>query len=178
MRRGIRAWPWTVEEERWLRENAGKVSRRACCLHLRRNSEAVKQKAKLLGVSLRHWDPRCAETCPECGTARTSMGRSGTCRPCELRALIAKADAEKEEAMAALDPDSRAVYQATEAKLGSELPPKPAAPKTDGMSIYEVAKEHDLHAAAMEAWEVKALTRQLKAKRRRLERMREKFSNQ
>lgn len=175
MRRGERTTPWTSEEERWLREMGPVLGRRACCSHLRRTSSAVKAKAHRMGVSLRAWKPRCSLTCPECGAARTALGRSGTCRPCELRALVAKADAETAEAMERLPASARAVYQSSEAKLGAPVEPRPAAPRTDGMGAYRQARARDEHAAEVEAWEVRVLTRQMKARRRRLERMLKKI---
>lgn len=178
MRKGERARPWTVAEERRLRELAGSVPRRQVAWALRRSNEAVRQKAKRMGVSLRHWEPRCSETCPRCGMARRQMGRSGACRPCELRELIAKADADAAEAMARLPQDARATYQRTEARTQSGVPPKPPEPSTDGMSAYRAAKARDEWALAMEQWDVRRLTRVLKAKRRRVERMREKIPNQ
>lgn len=45
------------------------------------------------------------------------------------------------------------------------------------MSAYRAAKARDEWLLELEAWEVRRLTRQLKAKRRRLERMREKLPN-
>lgn len=46
------------------------------------------------------------------------------------------------------------------------------------MDAYRAAKARDLWARSMEEWDVKRLTRVLKAKRRRVERMREKIPNQ
>lgn len=175
MRKGSKCKPWTVAEERWLREMGPVLGRRACCSHLKRSSSSVKLKAHRLGVSLRYWDPRCSTRCPECGSDRAQMGRSGVCRPCEIRALIAKADAETSAIMEQLGPDARTTYRTTELKLGSTLPPRPTAPMVEGLSVYEAAKTRDLHASEVEAWEVRALMRQLKAKRRRLERMRKKL---
>lgn len=178
MRAGERARPWTVAEERRLRELAGSVPRRELAWLLKRSNESVRQKAKRMGVSLRHWEPRCAKTCPRCGMARTAMGRSGVCRPCELRDLIARADADTAEAMAALPQEARATYQRTEARTQSSVPPKPPEPATDGMAAYRAAKARDEWAQSLEAWDTARLTRVLKAKRRRVERMRKKIPNQ
>ena len=46
------------------------------------------------------------------------------------------------------------------------------------MTPYQAAKARDEWAGAMEAWDVRRLTRVLKAKRRRVERMRKKIPNQ
>ena len=56
--------------------------------------------------------------------------------------------------------------------------PKPPEPDTSGMTPYQAAKARDEWAGAMEAWDVRRLTRVLKAKRRRVERMRKKIPNQ
>lgn len=178
MRRGESLRPWTVAEERRLREMAGRVPRREIAWRLRRSNESVRQKAKRMGLSLRCWEPRCAQTCPRCGMARAVMGKSGACRPCELRDLIARADADASMAMAMLGHADRATYQRTEARTQSGVPPKPPEPDTRGMTAYQAAKARDEWAGAMEAWDVRRLTRVLKAKRRRVERMRKKIPNQ
>ena len=169
MRRGQPRRDWTVSEERRLAEWAGALPLREICWRLRRSRESVKQKAKRMGLSLRHWEPACSTVCPGCGCARTRLGRGGVCRPCELRALVRRADAETAEAMQLLPPSARAVYEATETKLESSVPDRPQEPAVDGMDRYH---------AESEAWEVRTLTRVLKARRRRLERMREKIPNQ
>ena len=178
MRAGERLRPWTVAEERRLREMAGRVPRREIALALRRSNEGVKQKAKRMGLSLRCWEPACARTCPRCGMARTAVRKSGMCRPCELRELVAKADADAAEAIARLPQADRATYQRTESRTWSAAPPKPPEPDVSGMDAYRAAKARDLWARSMEEWDVKRLTRVLKAKRRRVERMREKIPNQ
>lgn len=178
MRRGQPRADWSVREERDLAEMAGRVPVREICWRLKRSREAVKQKAKRMGLSLRCWEPTCAEICPACGMARTELRRGGTCRPCELRALIARADAETAEAMRLLPPRDRATYRSTETKLASGIPPKPAEPDTEGATRYAAAKARDLWGAELEAWEVRTLTRVLKARRRRLERMQKKIPNQ
>ena len=166
MRRGERCRPWTASEERRLAEIAGTMPRREVAGALRRSNEAVRQKASRMGLSLRHWEPRCAETCPACGMARTALRASGTCRPCELRALVARAESET------------AVYASTETRLQSAPDPRPAPPRTEGMTPYRAARARDAYAEALERWEVRTLTRLLKARRRRLERMIKKISNQ
>lgn len=177
MRAGQRLRPWTSAEERRLREMAGRVPRRRIAWELKRGNEAVRQKAKRMGLSLRCWEPRCAETCPRCGAARSRIRPCGACRPCELRDLIARAEAETADVLAKLPHGARAVYLRTEGRLQSAPPPRPPEPRCEGMSAYRAAKARDEWLLELEAWEVKRLTRQLKAKRRRLERMREKLPN-
>lgn len=178
MRRGERCRPWTASEERRLAEIAGTMPRREVARALRRSNEAVRQKASRMGVSLRHWEPRCSETCPVCGMARTGLRASGTCRPCELRALVARAESETAEAMERLGPADRAVYASTETRLQSAPDPRPAPPRTEGMTPYRAARARDAYQEALERWEVRTLTRLLNARRRRLERMIKKISNQ
>ena len=175
MRAGSKARPWTTDEERRLREMAGRVPRREIAWRLKRGNEAVRQKAKRMGLSLRCWEPRCAETCPRCGQARSGLRPCGACRPCELRDLIARAEAETAALMARLPHDERATYLRTEGRLQSAAPPRPEEPRLDGMGAYRAAKARDGYLLDLEAWEVKRLTRLLKAKRRRLERMRKKL---
>ena len=74
-----------MSEERRLAEWAGSLPLREICWRLRRSRESVKQKAKRMGLSLRHWEPACATVCPGCGCARTRLGRGGVCRPCVFR---------------------------------------------------------------------------------------------
>lgn len=175
MRAGEKLRPWTVAEERRLRELAGRVPRRQIAWELKRGNEAVRQKAKRMGLSLRCWEPRCAQTCPRCGAARSRIRPCGTCRPCELRDLIARADAQTAECMARLPHETRAAYQRTEGRLQSAAPPRPPEPRCEGMSAYMAAKARDGWLLELEAWETRRLTRVLKAKRRRLERMQKKI---
>ena len=101
-----------------------------------------------------------------------------TCRPCELRALVARAESETAAAMERLGPADRAVYASTETRLQSAPDPRPAPPRTEGMTPYRAARARDAYREALERWEVRTLTRLLKARRRRLERMIKKISNQ
>lgn len=178
MRRGERCRPWTAAEERRLRELAGSAPLREIALELRRSNEAVRQRASRMGLSLRYWEPRCRATCPGCGMPRTGLMRSGVCRPCELRRLIAGVEAETAATMAELPIAERERYLATETRLGSALPPRPEQPRTEGMGRYRAAKARDRYAMHLAVWEEESLTRVLKARRRRLERMREKLANE
>ena len=177
MRKGARRADWTVADERFLWENAGKVPRRELCRRLKRSGEAVDQKAKRMGLSLRCYVPKC-RPCPKCGKPRSQFGRDGTCRVCGVKALIRRADEDTSRAMAMLPPEHLATYQATEVLLQSTPLPKPKAPSYEGLTAYQEAKARDEHARALEEWEFGTLNRRLKAKRRRVERMRKKIENQ
>ena len=94
------------------------------------------------------------------------------------RQLVARAESETAEAMERLGPADRAVYASTETRLQSAPDPRPAPPRTEGMTPYRAARARDAYDEALERWEVRTLTRLLKARRRRLERMIKKISNQ
>lgn len=94
-RKGATERPWTCSEVEWLRENAGKRTRRDICRELRRSRMSVQKKAARLGLSLRVRKWRLA-WCDECATWRTRLNASGRCRVCQLRA-----NAEKEAARCA-----------------------------------------------------------------------------
>ena len=113
--------PWTHTEEEALRILGPQIGGPACAEALGRSVEAVRMRAKRLGVSLRRrrtYDPILtrseavlrrirqltdAELCPACGKRFVGVRATGLCGPCHLDRLrevheeeIAKADAELE----------------------------------------------------------------------------------
>jgi hypothetical protein len=112
---------WTHAEEEALRILGPQIGGPACAAAFDRSVEAVRVRAKRLGVSLRRREsldpiltrPRSeavlrrireiqeSELCPSCGKRYVGVARTGLCGPCHLEALtivheeeIAKADAE------------------------------------------------------------------------------------
>lgn len=181
MRKGDQRKDWTVEEEAFLKKNAGKAPVDDLSEMLGRSIASIKQKALYLNrqgacISLRYIAPRTV-ACPVCGHMRSRIGQSGMCRPCELRKLIQKADEDTAVAMQRLSAAQREIYNGNEPKIGSRIdpmPPLPALPKNDARKEKRMIEDYDL---ACEKVEIVNLNRRLKAKRRRCERMCEKFVN-
>ena len=175
MRKGEKLRPWTVSDERYLRESAGKVPRREICRHLRRSYDATRAHASRMGLSLRYYEPRTSR-CPRCGSMRHRFELSGelkgVCKVCSRRELIRRCEEETARALDAMPPAMRAELLKNEQLVQSSVPPKPSPPSYEGLSPYMEAKARDEHAIALAEWEEAALNRKLKAKRRRVERMR------
>lgn len=178
MRRGDHARPWTTEDDRYLTESAGIVSKREICLHLKRSRRAVEVRASRMGLSLRHFE-HLTEICPKCGQARDRDGvkqsRTGFCAVCVARAAYQEALWRQAEAYAALDPVQRAVYDATEARTGaSRLPPRPPEPPSSIKDPAKAMRARELHAIDVEKWELRCLKMMTDAAKKRTQRMREK----
>lgn len=123
MRAGAKTVPWTTEDERWLKENAGSMSIRGICQHLRRSSSSVKHKAMRLGVSLRYYEAEMF-WCDTCATWRTEIDKSGRCPVCKLRH---QSEGHKENYLIALDamtPAQRAKHLHDQAVHEQELQQK------------------------------------------------------
>lgn len=178
MRRGQKAVPWTTSEERYLMEHAGVDPVRQICKDLKRSRKAVTTKASRLGVSLRVYE-KLTVICPKCGEARAKSGRwagrTGFCEVCRMRDSLAEARWAQSEAYASLSPRQRAVYDATEAKVGrSRLPPKPPQPKLSGLDAHRRQRAEDLYAIDVERWQMRCLKLLTDATKQRTKRMREK----
>lgn len=108
--------PWTSAEEEALRQLGPRIGGPACAAAFGRSVEAVRVRAKRLGVSLRRAktsDPiptRCrteavlrrirtlaeAELCPCCGKRPVGIRATGLCWKCHYEALCAVHDEERE----------------------------------------------------------------------------------
>lgn len=182
-RKGARQEHWTTGQVRYLLENAGVLSRREICRHLRKSGEAVKQKAKILrakgyAIDLRHYEPLTV-ICPSCGEARSKEGRwretTGICDVCRMRDQLRDAQYRQAKAYASLTAEQRQVYDRTQAQVGdSGLPPRPTAPRTAGLAPNKAQRLRELHAIDVERWEKACLRRQINAAKTRTKRMREK----
>lgn len=174
--------PWTGDEEARLARLAGSVPLDEICEELGRSRASVCCKASEMRLRqpvapLRAASARCPHTCPSCGAMRTSLGRTGLCRPCELRGLIERAEREADAALGAMGPEGRATYLGTASRLSSSMPPRPAMePVPEGAGPSEAARVRDRNAERAERWEVACLTRVLNARRRRAQRMRRRAS--
>ncbi len=168
---------WTAGEVRRLLEGAGREPVGEIARAVGRSPEAVVQKAKRMrrageAASLRRHVPRCSETCASCGSPRTAVDADGLCRPCRVRRLIEKCDADTARAISMLPPEQRAVYARTEATLSSRADPPPRAdPRERSRDPREAARARDERLAAEEERETRNLERVLKARRRRYERI-------
>ena len=174
-RRGDQQRPWSVADERYLAEHAGRVPLRDICLALKRSQDSVKSRAKRLGLSLRVpvWG---LAWCDECATWRTSVSeRTGRCRVCEMRERLAGREAACAEALAAMTPEQRALYSSTESRRGTrkKAPPRPKKPDTRAMGWFESVKAERAWHEAVEEWEYRRAKLPYDAAKTRLRRMRE-----
>lgn len=180
MRKGARRNDWTVAEEQFLIANAGRIPKRDICEMLRRSSESVRQKAKVLrrrgaDVCLRYYRPTM-EPCPSCGNLSATIDRSGMCEPCRRRDQLAAIEARIADLLPLLTPEQLDTYERTEAKRESRADPIPEPPATDGLARWQQACREEAHAKAVEATVAANLRRAVKAAQKRKERIEEKVN--
>lgn len=175
-RKGAKQQAWTTAEEQYLRDNAGRMSRREICRQLKRSSRSIETKARRLGVSLRCYS-RKLEWCTECATWRSTVSpRTGRCRVCEKREMLAKSEDRVSEAFQLLSIEQRAIYAAEEAGRGRRRQPrKPIKQPSTAGSLYARSKSQELYMRDIERWEIRCLDLQINANKTRLKRIRNKL---
>ncbi len=181
MRKGARRIDWTVDEVRYLSENAGRIPKRDICQHLKRSGKSVECKAAWLraqghAVNLRHHKPTLSP-CPSCGCLSGHLGRQGICEPCRRREQLATIHARIADLLPLLPADERDTYERTEAETESKWDPMPKAPNTQGLSYYAKAKTEEAHVLAIETWAAANLRREIKAAQKRKERIEKKVKS-
>lgn len=181
MRKGVGPNEWSVSEERYLIENAGRIPKRDICKHLKRSSTSMRGKAQDLrrhGVAV---DLRCyishLEPCPSCGCMSGRLGKYGICEPCRRREQLATIHARIAELWPLLSVEDRDTYEKTEAETESSRDPFPPAPDTRGLSYYARAKAEEAHALACETVLTNNLRREVKAAQKRKERIEKKIKS-
>lgn len=177
-RKGARQREWTTGEVAYLVESAGRVPRREICRHLKRSAESVYGKAKELRAQGVPVNLRChvtrLEACPACGCMRSTLGRKGICEVCRRRSQLEAIHARISELLHKLPFEERETYADTEAEVESVPDPMPEFPKVKGLSHYLTCRVKEQHDRDMEAWQVRTLTRQVKAAQKRKERIEQK----
>ncbi len=169
---------WTTAEVAYLVENAGRIPKREICKYLKRRSESVKQKAKALRaqgipVDLRCYRPKL-EACPACGCMRSTLGKHGICEVCRKRAQLTAIHSRISRLLHQIPFEERERYAETEAETESANDPMPRSPSLEGLSYYATCKAKEARDRAMEAWQIRNLTRQVKAAQKRKERIQKK----
>lgn len=173
-RKGVKQKNWTSSELEFLRNSAGKLSRREICRQLKRSKNSVEMKSRCLGVSLRCFKSRL-EWCPVCATLRSHLGAStGQCRVCAKRRQYEAGEERISEALGQLTPTQRLIYEEEEAKRGTRnFPKRPLKPLLQG-SFYERQKAEEAYLCAVERWEIRCLDLKIDANKTRLKRIRTK----
>lgn len=175
-RNGSSQRPWTTNELEYLRDAAGRLTRREICRTLKRSNGAVKMAAKRLGLSLRCYVQRLV-WCDDCATPRSYVDKAtGKCRVCSMRDRLAGREAACAEALRAMTPQQRAVYADSEAKRSTRhYPARPRPQKREScvISRYERAKAEAAYQLNLEEWEYRRAKLPYDAAKTRLRRMRE-----
>lgn len=167
--------PWTEAEETYLANAAGILSPENLGRALGRTEASVEEAAGRLGLDVR-CDGASFVWCDHCATWRTRLNsRTGWCRICTMREQLRGRERACAEALAAMAPSGRAVYEKTEAERQSKrLPPHPVkrfvSATPDGKPRIEEAR----YLAEVEEWEYRVLKLRYDAAKTRLRRMREK----
>lgn len=176
MRKGSHRHDWTTEELETLRDAAGKLPRREICRMLSRSKKSVERMAERQGLSLRCYRSRLA-WCDDCASWRTYVSeRTGKCRVCSMRDRISGREDACAEALAAMNPEQRCIYDENEALRQTRRQPSRPAPKkreSCPVSRYERAKADEDYLRSIEQWEYRRLELPYNAAKTRLRRMRE-----
>lgn len=168
--------PWSEPERAYLRNAAGKQSLADIAQALERDASSVERAARELSLPL---DPPTTKLvwCDKCATWRTSVNTStGWCRVCTMRDQLIRREEACAEALAAMEPHERAVYEKTEAERTTKrLPPYPSKKHVPSSRQSERSTEDARYLEAMETWECRVLKLRYDAAKTRLRRMREKI---
>ena len=177
MKAGAKRNEWTMEEVRFLLENAGRMPQREICRKLRRSSKSVECMASRLrkqghAIGLRCYQPT-AIICPSCGRRSQTAKETGICRPCTLRRRLSATEGQISDLLRRLPADVRAIYEDTEAEKGSRTfdpMPRPTAYQ-EPPTLYQRLRDEEAYDKAMEEWEARRIQRELKAAQKRKERI-------
>lgn len=175
-RKGAKQNAWTTQEEKYLLDNAGVLTRREICRHLKRSSKSVKHKAERLGISLRCYTGKLT-WCNQCATWRTTVSeRTGYCRVCAKREMLARSEQRVSEELAHLNFNQRNKCMQEEAHRGTRQPPqKPVKQASTVGSLYARKKAEEVYLKDLERWEVACLDQLINANKTRLKRIRQKL---
>ena len=180
MRPGARRSDWTYEDVRFLLDNAGRIPKRDICRRLRKSAKAVESMAYRLRKRGHAIDLRCFEpsaiVCPSCGRSSLTAKDTGICRPCTLRRRLAATEGQIADLLHRLPPDTRAIYEDTEAEKGSRaFDPMPKMPAyAEQPTRYRRLRDEEAFDRDMEEWEARRIQRELKAAQKRKERIQRK----
>lgn len=174
MRKGATGRHWTGEEIKFLKENAGILSRREISYELKRSSIAVKRMAGRLGLSLRCFT-RKLEWCNTCATWRSTISpKTGKCAVCRKKEQLESAKFRTADAYAQLPAEHRETYAESLAIRTTTFPPRPKKQGSCPVSRYYRSKAEEQYLRDLERWEVACLTRLVDAEKQQTKRMREK----
>lgn len=139
-----------------------------------RRPEEIDTALFLLGVDVGLSCPDLV-WCDECAAWRTKVNRFGRCPVCQARENIRAEKARCSDALESMDKERRAVYERREAARHAPIAgptPRPVLTVPEEATRRERAALEAFQAAAVEAWELKALKREYDAEKQRLKRIR------
>lgn len=174
-RKGAVQEDWTTAEIAFLRDAAGRLSRREICFHLKKSHSSVEHQARREGLSLRCYK-QALVWCNECASWRSYVNaRTGRCKVCKMRIQLHGREVACAETMAIMTPEQRLVYEETESlRETREVPKRPVKQESCPVSRYQRKRAEERYLRALEAWEYKCLYLQYDAAKTRLRRMRKK----
>lgn len=175
-RKGAKQHGWTTADEQFLLKYAGVLTRREICRELKRSTESVRNKAKRYGISLRCFVSKLT-WCNNCATWRTTVSeRTGYCRVCAKREMLARSEQRVSDALAHLSFNQRTVYLNEEAHRGTrQAPSKPVKQASTVGSLYARRKAEEQYQKDLERWEIACLDQLINANKTRLKRIRQKL---
>lgn len=135
---------------------------------------AINQLHKMgVAVSTRYYESKL-ELCPACGQARSTIDKSGICRPCKLKRQLIGIEWRISDLLTRLPAHERSIYETTEAERESNSGTKPEQSTVCDASRYTKSKTADDYAIALERWETDYLERKVRAAQKRKERIERK----
>lgn len=174
MRKGAKRNEWTTAEIQYLKEHAGRTTKRDIQFALKRSESSIKLMAHRLGLSLRVPLWRLV-WCDECAAWRTSINeRTGRCKVCQARANLSNTESRCTEVYQRMTAAQKEVYDESETKRGrrKEFIPRPKFPEVGHLNEYAASKAKQDYYKALEAWNLEKVDVEYTACRKRLERMR------
>lgn len=166
--------PFSFDDLAEVLEWAGLRSVDSIAERIGRSAEDVDAAAFLLGLDTGLACPDLV-WCDECSAWRTGVNRDGRCPVCQKRENIRRERERCTEALESMAPEQRAGYERREAASHAPVAdpaPYPALTVPEAATRRERAALEAFQAAAVEAWELKALKREYDAEKQRLKRIR------
>lgn len=175
MRKGSKRNDWSYNDEKFLKDNAGILSRREICYELKRSRKSVEMKAEHMGLSLRQYKQKL-KWCNNCARLRSTVSdKTGKCYVCKLKESLHEWEVDMANAYRQLTQEDKDTYDKYEATRKSKIPPKPLKQSSCPVSRYQRAKAEETYQRDLERWEIRCLQIRINAVKQRVSRMNKKI---
>lgn len=160
---------WNSREIAFLRENAGKLTRRELQYALKRSDASIEHQARRMGISLRVPTWRL-KWCVECANWRTELNdKTGRCKVCTTKHHLNNTKSKCVALYAHLNAEQKNAFRETRETFHE---PKPKLGTLAGMTPFQESKRRQAYLRRLEEWEYRRVNMQYQTERKRLERLR------